>query len=105
MTKSRIGQWNAVVFTFGFDGPHTGGSSHSLPFWRRRYGPTMTTDCRPKLVRSYERHLRAENCSKHTIDSYRESLRQAEAFLAARGLSLWLPAARTWRPSLAICSK
>jgi site-specific recombinase XerD len=50
------------------------------------YGPAMTADCRPSLVRSFERHLRAENRSEHTIASYLESLRQAEAFLAGRSL-------------------
>ena len=40
------------------------------------------------LLRSFERHLRAENRSEHTIASYLESLRQAEAFLASRGCSL-----------------
>ena len=48
----------------------------------------MTPDYRPNLIRSFERHLRAENRSEHTIASYLESLRQAEAFLAARGRSL-----------------
>ena len=52
------------------------------------YGPAMTADYRPNLVRSFERHLRAENRSEHTIASYLESLRQAEAFLAGRGRSL-----------------
>jgi hypothetical protein len=50
------------------------------------YGPPMTPDYRPSLIRSFERHLRAENRSEHTIASYLESLRQAEAFLASRGL-------------------
>jgi hypothetical protein len=59
-----------------------------LTFWRLRYGPAMTPDYRPSLVRSFERHLRAENRSEHTIASYLESLRQAEAFLAGRGRSL-----------------
>jgi site-specific recombinase XerD len=52
------------------------------------YRPAMTPDYRPSLVRSFERHLRAENRSEHTIASYLESLRQAEAFLAGRGRSL-----------------
>jgi site-specific recombinase XerD len=53
---------------------------------RMGYGPPMTPDYRPRLVRSFERHLRAENRFEHTIASYLESLRQAEAFLAGRGL-------------------
>ena len=48
----------------------------------------MTLPYGPSLVRSFERHLRAENRSEHTIASYLESIRQAEAFLAARGRSL-----------------
>jgi site-specific recombinase XerD len=40
------------------------------------------------LLRSFERHLRAENCSQRTIASYLESIRQAETFLVARGGSL-----------------
>ena len=40
------------------------------------------------LLRSFERHLRAENRSDRTIASYLESARQAEAFLAAGGISL-----------------
>ena len=42
------------------------------------------------LLRSFERHLRAANRSKRTIASYLESMRQAEAFLAARGKRLML---------------
>jgi hypothetical protein len=67
-----------------FGEPHTGGPPHPLTFSQVRYGPAMTADYRPSLVRSFERHLRAENRSEHTIASYLESLRQAEAFLAAR---------------------
>jgi len=52
------------------------------------YGPVMTADYRPSLVRCFERRLRAENRSEHTIASYLESLRQAEAFPAGRGRSL-----------------
>jgi len=48
----------------------------------------MTSDYRPSLVRSFGRHLRAENRSEHTIASYLESLRQAEAFVTGRGRSL-----------------
>jgi site-specific recombinase XerD len=48
----------------------------------------MTPDYRPSVVRSFERHLRAENRPEHTIASYLDSLRQAEAFLAGRGRSL-----------------
>jgi site-specific recombinase XerD len=40
------------------------------------------------LLRSFERHLRAENRSERTIASYLQSARQAETFLAGRGSSL-----------------
>jgi site-specific recombinase XerD len=40
------------------------------------------------LLRSFERHLRAENRSEHTMASYLDSLCQAEAFLAGRGRNL-----------------
>jgi site-specific recombinase XerD len=40
------------------------------------------------LLRSFERHLRAENRSERTIASYLESVRQAEAYLADRGKRL-----------------
>jgi site-specific recombinase XerD len=39
------------------------------------------------LLRSFERHLRAENHSERTIASYLQSARQAETFLAGRGMS------------------
>ena len=48
----------------------------------------MTPDHTPSLLRSFERHLRAENRSDNTVESYLESIRQAEAFLAARGRTL-----------------
>jgi site-specific recombinase XerD len=40
------------------------------------------------LLRSFERHLRALNRSDNTVDSYLESVRQAEAYLAAHGRTL-----------------
>jgi site-specific recombinase XerD len=40
------------------------------------------------LLRSFERHLRALNRSDNTIQSYLDSARQAEAFLAGRGRTL-----------------
>jgi len=55
---------------------------------RLGYGPAMTLPYRPSLVRSFERHLRAEDRSEHTTASYLESIRQAEAFLAGHGLGL-----------------
>jgi site-specific recombinase XerD len=40
------------------------------------------------LLRSFERHLRAENRSDQTVATYLIALRQAEAFLAVRGTTL-----------------
>ena len=40
------------------------------------------------LLRSFERHLRAENRSDQTVATYLIGLRQAEAFLTARGTTL-----------------
>jgi hypothetical protein len=56
----------------------------------------MTLSYRPSPVRSFERHLRAENRSEHTIASYLESFRQVErptAGAAVGGISCltWLP--------------
>lgn len=48
------------------------------------------TDLSP-LIRSWERSLRARNCSPRTIQSYGESARQFEGFLVRRGLSCALP--------------
>ena len=41
----------------------------------------MDTSASPSLRRSFELHLRAENRADNTIESYLESIRQAEAFL------------------------
>jgi hypothetical protein len=40
------------------------------------------------LLHSFRRHLEAENRSERTLASYLQSVRQAEAFLAARGKRL-----------------
>jgi site-specific recombinase XerD len=40
------------------------------------------------LIRSFERHLRAENRSERTIATYLVGLRQADAFLRARGTTI-----------------
>ncbi|HZD68282.1 MAG TPA: tyrosine-type recombinase/integrase, partial [Actinomycetes bacterium] len=40
------------------------------------------------LVRSFERHLRSENRSERTIATYLAGLRQADAFLGARGTTI-----------------
>ena len=45
-------------------------------------------DYAPGLLRSFERHLRAENRSNSTNESYLESSRQAESFVAGRGRTL-----------------
>jgi site-specific recombinase XerD len=48
----------------------------------------MDTPASPSLRRSFELHLRAENRADNTIESYLESIRQAEAFLATLGKGL-----------------
>jgi site-specific recombinase XerD len=48
----------------------------------------MDDAARTSLVRSFERHLRAENRSERTVATYLNGLRQAEAFLRARGTTL-----------------
>jgi hypothetical protein len=40
--------------------------AHPLTFLHLRYGPAMTPDYAPSLLRSFERHLRAENRADHT---------------------------------------
>src|SRR6266511_1712323 len=40
------------------------------------------------LIRSFERHLRAENRSERTITTYLVGLRQADAFLRAHGTTI-----------------
>jgi site-specific recombinase XerD len=42
----------------------------------------------PDLTRSFERHLRAENKSDRTIETYLEAVRLLKAFLAGRGVGL-----------------
>jgi hypothetical protein len=48
----------------------------------------MDGDALSPLLRSFERHRRAENRSERTIAYYLQSARQAETFLAAHGTSL-----------------
>jgi integrase/recombinase XerC len=40
------------------------------------------------LIRSFERHLRSENRSERTIGTYLIAMRQADAFLQARGTTI-----------------
>jgi site-specific recombinase XerD len=47
-----------------------------------------TRDDPLSLARSFERHLRAENRARTTVDTYLYAVRKAERFLAARGLGL-----------------
>ena len=42
----------------------------------------------PDLARSFERHLRAENKSDRTVETYLEAVRLLRAFLALRGVGL-----------------
>jgi site-specific recombinase XerD len=48
----------------------------------------MDEPAQSPLVRSFERHLRAENRSERTITTYLVGLRQADAFLRARGTTI-----------------
>jgi site-specific recombinase XerD len=48
----------------------------------------MDDPARTPLARSFERHLRAENRSERTVSTYLIGLRQAEAFLRARGTAI-----------------
>lgn len=41
-----------------------------------------------RLLRSFERYLRAGNRSERSVGNYMESARQAEAFLSGRGIRL-----------------
>jgi site-specific recombinase XerD len=48
----------------------------------------MDKTAQDPLIRSFERHLRAENRSERTIATYLIGLRQADAFLRTRGTTL-----------------
>jgi site-specific recombinase XerD len=63
--------------------PHNGWTPHDCATFRRMVEYTPS-----RLVRSFERHLRAENRSERTVENYLESLHQAEVFLRSRGRRL-----------------
>jgi site-specific recombinase XerD len=63
--------------------PHNGWTPHDCATVRR-----MADYIPSRLVRSFERHLRAENRSERTVEDYLESLHQAEVFLRGRGRRL-----------------
>jgi site-specific recombinase XerD len=48
----------------------------------------MNSDQPSRLLRSFERYLRAGNRSERTVSNYLEGIRQAEAFLRGRGVRL-----------------
>ncbi|HEV8649071.1 MAG TPA: tyrosine-type recombinase/integrase [Actinomycetes bacterium] len=48
----------------------------------------MTESAQSPLIRSFERHLRAENRSARTIATYLVGLKQADAFLRAHGTTI-----------------
>jgi site-specific recombinase XerD len=52
------------------------------------YGAAMSEPRLPDLARSFERHLRAENKSDRTVETYLEAVRLLKAFLAPRGVGL-----------------
>jgi site-specific recombinase XerD len=80
MTSANAGH---LYFQAGPVRPHNGWTPHDCATFRRmaEYAPS-------RLVRSFERHLRAENRSEHTVENYLESLHQAEVFLCSRGRRL-----------------
>src|SRR5919204_2699780 len=51
----------------------------------------------PDLVRSFERHLRAENKSDRTVETYLEAVRLLEAFLAGPASGWPKPTGHTLR--------
>jgi hypothetical protein len=75
-STQRLTSANAGQFRFSgrSDWPHNGNWPHPLTYSRLRYGPAMTPDYTPSLLRSFERHLRAKNRSDSTVASYLESL-------------------------------
>jgi site-specific recombinase XerD len=58
---------------------------------------------RSSLLRSFRRHLEAENRSERTLASYLQSVRQAEAFLASRGKRPEEASRADWRRSWETC--
>jgi site-specific recombinase XerD len=48
----------------------------------------MPSDSSVDLPASFERHLRAENKSARTVETYLEAVQQLDAFLAVRGVDL-----------------
>src|SRR6266487_4068398 len=56
-------------------------SAHRPPHPQQPYRPS-------RLLRSFERYLRAGNRSQRTVGNYLESARQAEAFLQRHGIRL-----------------
>ena len=53
-----------------------------------RYVPGMNQQPPDRLLRSFERYLRATNRSERTVGNYLENLHQVEAFLRPRGVRL-----------------
>src|SRR6266536_4091613 len=84
-SKQGLTSGNAGQFPFWWSlaGGHNAYSHH--PFAKLA---AMDTSASPSLRRSFELHLRAENRADNTIESYLESIRQAEAFLATLGKGL-----------------
>src|SRR5512132_1877750 len=74
-----------VIFTFGAGSAGRIPDEDLLPWL-----PFLVMDkaAQDPLIRSFERHLRAENRSDRTIATYLIGLRQADAFLRTRGTTL-----------------
>jgi site-specific recombinase XerD len=53
-----------------------------------RYVPGMNQQPPDRLLRSFERYLRATNRSERTVGNYLENLHQVETFLRPRGVRL-----------------
>ena len=56
--------------------------------WLASNGAAMSDARLPDLARSFARHLRAENKSDRTVETYLGAVRLLESFLARRSLGL-----------------
>src|SRR6266540_3705524 len=87
LTSGNAGQSSVPA---GLTAPHNGWTHHYCAIVR-----AMDRAALSPLLRSFERHLRAENRSANTVESYLESVRQAEVYLAAHGRPSSTPPAAT----------
>ena len=80
MTSANAGHLHVRA---GVLATHNGWTPHPCAIVGRMDRTTLSP-----LLRSFERHLRAENRSARTIATYLQSVQQAEAFLHAHGHDL-----------------